>query len=96
LSNELLQGVPGKGKILTQLSLFWFELLKDVIGNHVITADINQMPPVVQQYRDQLEGRVMLVKRLNILPIEAIVRGYISGTVSVHELEFADGAQLLT
>lgn len=88
--------MPGKGKILTQLSLFWFELLKDVICNHVITADINQMPPVVQQYRDQLEGRVMLVKRLNILPIEAIVRGYISGTVSAHELELADGAQLLT
>jgi len=87
--------VPGKGKILTQLSLFWFQLLKDVIGNHVITADINQMPQVVQQYRDQLEGRVMLVKRLNILPIEAIVRGYISGTVSPHELA-GGGPQLLT
>ena len=74
-----VQGVPGKGKILTQLSLFWFELLKDVIGHHVITADINQMPAIVQSYRDQLEGRVMLVKRLAILPIESIVRGYISG-----------------
>ena len=79
--SAVVQGVPGKGKILTQLSLFWFELLKDVIGHHVITADINQMPAIVQSYRDQLEGRVMLVKRLAILPIEAIVRGYISGAL---------------
>ena len=77
--------MPGKGKILTQLSLFWFELLKDVIGNHVITADIDEMPEVVKLQRAQLAGRVMLVKRLRILPIEAIVRGYISGPQRVRQ-----------
>lgn len=72
--------MPGKGRILTQLSLFWFELLKDVVGNHLITADVAQMPASVQAYADQLRGRSMLVKRLSILKIEAIVRGYISGS----------------
>jgi phosphoribosylaminoimidazole-succinocarboxamide synthase len=72
--------IPGKGKILTQLSLFWFDLLKDVSANHLITAAIDDMPARVQQYRDQLEDRCMLVRRLEILPIEAIIRGYLSGS----------------
>ena len=73
-------GIPGKGKILTQLSLFWFELLKDCGPNHLLTADVAEMPAVVQPYAEQLAGRSMLVKKLEILPIEAIVRGYITGS----------------
>ncbi|CAO3637530.1 unnamed protein product [Cunninghamella echinulata] len=72
--------IPGKGKILTQLSLFWFDLLKDVLPNHLITADFDAMPENVQAYRDQLEGRSILVKKMKVLPIEAIVRGYITGS----------------
>lgn len=73
------QGIPEKGKILAQLSVFWFRLLEDVMPNHFVTDKIDDMPPAVQKYRDQLEGRAMLVRRLNILPIEAIVRGYLAG-----------------
>ena len=73
-------GIPGKGKVLTQISLFWFDLLAPVAPNHLITADISKMPAVVQKYRDQLQGRSMLVKRLTILPVEAIVRGYLTGS----------------
>ena len=72
--------IPGKGKILTQLSLFWFELLGDVVENHLITADVNEYPEVCHPYRDQLEGRSMLVKKTQPLTIECIVRGYISGS----------------
>ncbi|KAI8981594.1 phosphoribosylaminoimidazole-succinocarboxamide synthase [Mycotypha africana] len=72
--------IPGKGKILTQISLFWFDLLKDIIPNHLITADFDQMPEIVQKYRDQLEGRSLLVKKMRVVPIEAIVRGYITGS----------------
>ena len=73
-------GIPGKGQILTAISVFWFELLKDVCGNHLITADIDKMPAAVQRHRKQLAGRTMLVKRLRILPVEAIVRGYLAGS----------------
>ena len=76
----MTNGIPGKGKVLTQLSLFWFDLLKSVCPNHLVTADLAQMPASVQQYRDQLDGRVMLVRRLKILPVEAIVRGYLTGS----------------
>lgn len=73
-------GIPGKGKVLTQISMFWFDLLKNVCPNHLVTADLAAMPAVVQQYRDQLAGRSMLVRRLKILPVEAIVRGYLAGS----------------
>ncbi|HEX3133828.1 MAG TPA: phosphoribosylaminoimidazolesuccinocarboxamide synthase [Planctomycetota bacterium] len=76
----MANGIPGKGKILTQLSLFWFDLLKGVSENHLVTADVAKMPASVQAYRDQLEGRTMLVRRLKILPVEAIVRGYLTGS----------------
>ena len=76
----MANGIPGKGKILTQLSLFWFDLLGDCCPNHLVTADISAMPAVVQPYADQLAGRSMQVKRLEILPVEAIVRGYITGS----------------
>ncbi|TPX34250.1 phosphoribosylaminoimidazolesuccinocarboxamide synthase [Synchytrium microbalum] len=73
-------GIPGKGKILTQMSAFWFDYLKDVAPNHVITWHVDEMPESVRKYKDQLEGRSMLVKKLKILPVEAIVRGYIAGS----------------
>ncbi|MFO1490025.1 MAG: phosphoribosylaminoimidazolesuccinocarboxamide synthase [Kiritimatiellia bacterium] len=73
-------GIPGKGVILTRLSLFWFDLLKDTVPNHLVTAELSQMPRAVQAYRDQLEGRSMMVRKLRILPIESIVRGYIAGS----------------
>lgn len=76
----MANGIPGKGKVLTQLSLFWFDLLKSVGENHLVTADLAKMPAAVQQYKDQLDGRSMLVRRLKILPVEAIVRGYLTGS----------------
>lgn len=72
--------IPGKGEILTQLSLFWFKLLGDVVENHFISADVREYPDVCHQYSEQLQGRSMLVKKTQPLPIECIVRGYISGS----------------
>ena len=72
--------IPGKGKVLTEISLFWFELLGDLIPNHLITAKIDEFPEICLQYREQLEGRSMLVKRTKVVPIECIVRGYLSGS----------------
>ncbi|MCI5161506.1 MAG: phosphoribosylaminoimidazolesuccinocarboxamide synthase [Candidatus Electrothrix sp. AX5] len=69
-----------KGKVLTHISLFWFDLLADIVPNHLISADVDQYPEVCHQYRDQLEGRSMLVRRTKVMPIECIVRGYISGS----------------
>ncbi|WP_339137214.1 MAG: phosphoribosylaminoimidazolesuccinocarboxamide synthase [Candidatus Electrothrix sp. GW3-4] len=69
-----------KGKVLTQISLFWFNLLADIVPNHLISADVAQYPEVCHQYREQLEGRSMLVRRTKVMPIECIVRGYISGS----------------
>jgi phosphoribosylaminoimidazole-succinocarboxamide synthase len=68
----LPQGIPGKGRVLTQMSLFWFDFLKDVVPNHLITADVTQFP--------ELQGRAMLVKRCRMEPIECVARGYISGS----------------
>lgn len=76
----LNNGIPNKGRILTQLSLFWFEKLREIIPNHLITTDFDQMPDDVKAYRDQLEGRSMLVRRAEVIPLEAIVRGYITGS----------------
>ncbi|GJJ71259.1 phosphoribosylaminoimidazole-succinocarboxamide synthase [Entomortierella parvispora] len=73
-------GIPNKGKLLTEISIFWFSLLKDVLPNHFITANFDEFPAKVQPYRAQLEGRSMLVKSLRVLPIESIVRGYITGS----------------
>lgn len=72
--------VPGKGRVLTQISLFWFKLLADIAPNHLLTAAVEQYPAVCQQYRDQLEGRSMLVRRTKVMPVECIVRGYLSGS----------------
>jgi phosphoribosylaminoimidazole-succinocarboxamide synthase len=76
----LPQGIPGKGRVLTQMSLFWFDFLRDLVPNHLIAADVNDYPASLTKYRDRLEGRSMLVKRCRMEPIECIARGYVSGS----------------
>ena len=76
----LATGIPQKGRVLTQLSLFWFDFLADIVPNHLITADVSQYPAAVQKYAEQLRGRSMLVQRAQMFPIECVVRGYISGS----------------
>jgi phosphoribosylaminoimidazole-succinocarboxamide synthase len=76
----LATGIPDKGKVLTQLSIFWFDFLRDVTPTHFLTADVNQYPAPLPQFRDQLDGRSMLVKRANMIEIECVARGYISGS----------------
>jgi phosphoribosylaminoimidazole-succinocarboxamide synthase len=76
----LATGIPHKGRVLTQISLFWFEFLKDVVPNHLITADVEQYPAAIQAYADQLNGRSMLVMNADMVPVECVVRGYISGS----------------
>jgi phosphoribosylaminoimidazole-succinocarboxamide synthase len=73
-------GIPGKGKILTQISLFWFDLLSDLLPNHLITAEVSEFPASLQPYADQLAGRSMLVKRANMFPVECVARGYLAGS----------------
>jgi len=72
--------IPDKGIILTTLSLFWFDLLADILPNHLLTTEVDKYPAICHQYRDQLEGRSMLVRRTKVLPVECIVRGYLSGS----------------
>jgi phosphoribosylaminoimidazole-succinocarboxamide synthase len=76
----LASGIPSKGKVLTQISLFWFDFLKDITPNHVVTADVDQYPPAIRQYRDQLRGRSMVVREAAMFPVECVVRGYLSGS----------------
>ncbi len=73
-------GIPGKGKILTQMSLFWFDLLKDVVPNHILTANVSEYPAELQSYAEQLEGRSMLVRRAEMFPVECVARGYLAGS----------------
>ena len=76
----LATGIPHKGRVLTQISLFWFDYLADIVPNHLITADVTQYPAAVRKYADQLPGRSMLVRRAEMFPVECVVRGYISGS----------------
>lgn len=76
----LATGIPHKGQVLTQISLFWFDFLKDLVPNHLVTADVNQYPTEVRKYADQLRGRSMLVRRAEMFPVECVVRGYLSGS----------------
>jgi len=73
-------GIPGKGVVLTQLSLFWFDLLKDVMPNHVLTAEASAYPAALLPFQEQLAGRSMLVTKTEPLPVECVVRGYLSGS----------------
>lgn len=76
----LPETIPYKGICLTQISAFWFDYFKDIIPNHMITADVQNFPDKLQEYSDELYGRSMLVKKATVIPIECIVRGYISGS----------------
>jgi phosphoribosylaminoimidazole-succinocarboxamide synthase len=76
----LATGIPYKGRVLSQISLFWFDFLSDIVPNHVITADVERYPQALQKYADQLRGRSMVVQRAEMFPVECVVRGYISGS----------------
>jgi phosphoribosylaminoimidazole-succinocarboxamide synthase len=76
----LATGIPHKGRVLTQISLFWFEFLREVVPNHLVTADVQSYPASLRRYADQLRGRSMLVMRAEMVPVECVVRGYISGS----------------
>jgi phosphoribosylaminoimidazole-succinocarboxamide synthase len=76
----LATGIPHKGRVLTQLSLFWFDFLKDVVSNHLVTADVAKYPEELRKYDRQISGRSMLVMQAQMVPIECVVRGYISGS----------------
>ena len=72
--------IPGKGEILTRLSEFWFRQLADIVGNHLVTTDVEKFPEACRPHRDVLNGRSMLVRKAKPLPVECIVRGYITGS----------------
>ena len=72
--------IPNKGRVLTQLSLFWFDQMKDVVDNHLISADVADLPEQFKPYADYLNGRFMLVKKAEMFPVECIVRGYLAGS----------------
>jgi phosphoribosylaminoimidazole-succinocarboxamide synthase len=76
----LASGIPEKGRVLTQLSLFWFDFLKDVVKNHLVTASVSDYPTPLQKYADDLRGRSMLVNKAQMVDIECVARGYLSGS----------------
>jgi len=76
----LATGIPHKGRVLTQISLFWFDFLRDLVPNHLVTADATRYPATVRNYADLLRGRSMMVVRAEMVPVECVVRGYISGS----------------
>ena len=76
----LATGIPHKGRVLTQLSLFWFDFLKAITQNHLVTADVSQYPPLLRKHDDQLRGRSMLVVKAEMVAVECVVRGYLSGS----------------
>jgi phosphoribosylaminoimidazole-succinocarboxamide synthase len=76
----LATGIPNKGRILTQLSVFWFDFLRDITPTHFLTAAIDEYPETLRSFRDQLEGRSMLVKRAAMVDIECVARGYLAGS----------------
>ena len=78
----LPNGIPNKGRVLTALSEFWFERMKDIVPNHIITTDVDEYPPPTGPYRDVLRGRSMLVERAKPYPVECVVRGYLAGSAT--------------
>ncbi len=76
----LASGIPDKGRILTQISLFWFNYLRDLVPNHLVTAETHDLPLNLEPFHAQLEGRSMRVRRASMFPVECVVRGYISGS----------------
>jgi phosphoribosylaminoimidazole-succinocarboxamide synthase len=73
-------GIPDKGRVLTQLSIFWFNFLRDVTPTHFLTANVDEYPAALRQFRGQLEGRSMLVKRAQMVEVECVARGYLAGS----------------
>ena len=73
-------GIPRKGEVLTRLSMFWFDFTQDIVSNHFITASVDEYPDQLQQYKDELIGRSMLVKKAKPIPVECVVRGYLAGS----------------
>ncbi len=76
----LPNGIPGKGEVLTKISLFWFRQMEAIVKNHIIATDVDKYPPELRKYREILEGRSMLVRKARPMPVECIVRGYLSGS----------------
>jgi phosphoribosylaminoimidazole-succinocarboxamide synthase len=76
----LPNGISGKGEILTGISLYWFDQMRDIIGNHIVATKVKDYPAILHKYRDILENRSMFVKKANPMPVECIVRGYLSGS----------------
>jgi phosphoribosylaminoimidazole-succinocarboxamide synthase len=76
----LASGIPEKGRVLTQLSLFWFDFLKGTVNNHLVTAQVNEYPQAVRKYEQQIRGRSMLVNKAQMFDVECVVRGYLSGS----------------
>src|SRR2546421_681447 len=76
----LATGIPHKGRVLTQISLFWFDFLKDLTPNHLVTADVDRYPAAIRQHAGELRGRSMMVMRAEMFPVECVVRGYLSGS----------------
>jgi phosphoribosylaminoimidazole-succinocarboxamide synthase len=76
----LATGIPHKGRVLTQISLFWFDFLKDIVPNHFVTADVSRYPAVIRRHADELRGRSMMVMRAEMFPVECVARGYLSGS----------------
>jgi phosphoribosylaminoimidazole-succinocarboxamide synthase len=76
----LATGIPGKGRVLTQISLFWFDYLSDLVPNHLVTADVQKYPAELKPYQDELHDRSMLVNHARMFPAECVVRGYLSGS----------------
>jgi len=74
------EGIPKKGQVLNQISIFWFRQMADIIPNHIVATEVSDFPAATHAYRDQLEGRSMLVRKARPLPVECIVRGYVSGS----------------
>jgi len=73
-------GIPGKGKVLTQISAFWFRMLEDIVPNHMISVDVDAFPPEARAHAETLRGRSMLCRKANPFPVECVVRGYLSGS----------------
>ena len=76
----LATGIPHKGRVLTQISLFWFDFLKDIVPSHLVTADVNRYPVAIRKHADELRGRSMMVMRAEMFPVECVTRGYLSGS----------------
>jgi len=76
----LATGIPHKGRVLTQISLFWFDFLEDIVPNHFVTADVNRYPAAIRSHAVELRGRSMMVMRAEMFPVECVARGYLSGS----------------